>query len=64
MFMAMILVCTTQELSSCEVFYNNETVFVTESACQFDLEDAVVELLQYPITHIETSCVQLPGSSA
>ncbi len=64
MFLAMLLVCTSAELSSCDIYYNTEKVFLTEAECEADLEKAVNVVMQQPITYIKTACTPLPGESA
>jgi hypothetical protein len=64
MFLAMLLVCATNDVRSCEVFYNTEKVFVTELACEQEL-DVVKSIITSPQTFfIQATCLQLPGKSA
>jgi hypothetical protein len=64
MFLATILICMTQEATSCELYYNTETVFVTEAACEQDTTEAKDYLLTLNPAFIETACIALPGGSA
>lgn len=64
MFLAVILACTTADPTSCEIFSNTEQVFVTEAACQADLEKAFVELSSLPLYMVKPGCISLPGQSA
>ncbi len=64
MFIALLFVCATQDLSSCEVLYNTKQVFITEEACRLDLDNAVALFQSSPVAYLRTSCLKLPGESS
>jgi hypothetical protein len=64
MFLAMLLVCTSVEVQSCEIYYNTEEVFVTQEACEADLDEASTFLDSPEVYYSKTGCIVLPGDSA
>jgi hypothetical protein len=64
MFLAVILVCVTAEAQSCQLYYNTEEVFITETECKQDLERTVELNSTQPYYSINTTCLTLPGESA
>jgi hypothetical protein len=64
MFLAMLLVCATEQVQSCEVYYNTTKAFVTQEACEADLDKALRHLNNSGAFFLESSCILIPGKSA
>lgn len=64
MFIAVMIICSSLEATSCEVVYNTQKVFITEEACLQDLNQIESKLESLPIPVLKTGCIVIPGESA
>ena len=64
MLVAIMLVCATADVKSCEVVYNTTEVFLTQEACVEDLAEAKAYYSELQPYYIETGCITVPGDSA
>jgi hypothetical protein len=63
MFLAVIILCSSVDANSCQLFYNTRQVFLTEEACEKDLEAVLITLPEDPNMVLKSDCILLPGEA-
>jgi len=64
MFLAAIILCSSVDANSCQLVYNTKQLFITEEACEKDLEAVLITLPEDPNLVLKSGCILLPGESA
>jgi hypothetical protein len=64
MFLAMAVVCSSLEINSCTLVYNNQQTFMTVEACEKELEVVLPVLMSSGLAVVDYGCVKVPGELA